>query len=229
MRRACELGYDYAWIMDDDAFANRTTLSALMEADKILGGPAHYGYLASAVLWTDGKECVMNRHRLGGRYYEDVDLLQHTIIAVEASTFVSLLLPTQTIKTVGLPIKEYFIWGDDMEYTMRITLRHHLKSYLVGNSIITHAMKQNIGSDISLDRLDRMSNYKRAFRNENHTFRQYGFRGFFRYFLRCGRFGLNVLTKSKDHRLLRIWIIVSRFFSGFFFNPQIEYPENKTS
>lgn len=226
MRRAYELGYEYAWIMDDDAFVNETTLSELFAVDEILGGPQNYGYLASTVLFTDGTECKMNRHRIHRQYYMWFDKLQYGIIPVETSTFVSLLLPMGTIKKVGLPIKEYFIWGDDVEYTMRITKMYGMQSYAVGKSIITHAMKQNIGSDISVDEPGRFPNYKRAFRNENHTYREYGIKGFSRYILRCGSYGIKVLKYAKDRKLKRCSIIISQFFAGLFFNPKIEYLES---
>lgn len=57
MRKAVEMGYEYVWIMDDDCIPNPDSLEKLMEADEILGGHDKYGYLSSAVLWTDRTEC----------------------------------------------------------------------------------------------------------------------------------------------------------------------------
>ncbi len=223
MKQAYGLKYEYVWIMDDDSFARKDTLAELFIIDELLGGPENYGYLGSTVLFTDGKECAMNRHIINRKYYEHFDKLRFGIIPTETSTFVSLLIPMGTIKKAGLPIKEYFIWGDDVEYTMRITKKYGMPSFMVGKSIVTHAMKANIGSDISVDDMCRMPNYKRAFRNENHTYREYGAKGFFRYILRCGKYGLKVIKYAKDHRLKRMGIICSQFFMGFFFNPEIEY------
>ena len=35
----------------------------------------------------------------------------------QAATFVSLFINRVAVEEVGLPIKDYFIWGDDTEYT----------------------------------------------------------------------------------------------------------------
>jgi len=117
MRKAVELGYDYVWIMDDDCIPNPDSLEKLMAADTMLGGSANYGFLSSKVLWTDGSECIMNRQKFKklpvmNPYYEEKGLKP-----VIQATFVSLLFPVETIKMAGLPIKEFFIWGDDIEYT----------------------------------------------------------------------------------------------------------------
>lgn len=54
MRWAVESGYEYIWIMDDDTLPEPSALEKLLEADRVLGGPANCGFLSSVVLWTDG-------------------------------------------------------------------------------------------------------------------------------------------------------------------------------
>lgn len=223
MKYAYAQGYEYVWIMDDDAYPTPSALAELMHADEILKGPENYGYLGSIVLWTDGSECVMNRHGNAKRYYFYTDLLQYGIINTESSTFVSLLLPMRTIEKAGLPIKEYFIWGDDIEYTTRITQILKMPSFAVGKSIVIHDMKDNVGSDISRDDIGRLKNYGYAFRNENHHYRHRGVKGFVRYIMRCGINFIRIITRAKDHRMKRLGVFFSSVFKGFAFNPKIEY------
>ena len=76
---------------------------------------SNFGFLASKVLWTDGNLHNMNLIHPTKAINESLSLIQQ-------ATFVSLLISSDTVRKVGLPIKEFFIWGDDIEYTRRIAL-----------------------------------------------------------------------------------------------------------
>jgi len=222
MRKAVELGYDYVWIMDDDCIPNPDSLEKLMAADTMLGGSANYGFLSSKVLWTDGSECIMNRQKFKklpvmNPYYEEKGLKP-----VIQATFVSLLFPVETIKMAGLPIKEFFIWGDDIEYTRRISVRMDMPSYLVEDSTVVHAMAQNTGSNIATDVPERIDRYNYAFRNENYLYRKEGIKGFCYYVAKCGFNLLRIIVKAKKHRMKRCGVIIKCMFGGLFFNPPIE-------
>ena len=58
MKRACQMGCDFIWVMDDDCIVHKDTLTELLNADKQLNG--NYGFLSSKVLWKDGNICKMN-------------------------------------------------------------------------------------------------------------------------------------------------------------------------
>lgn len=223
MRRAVESGYDYVWVMDDDCLPNSDALEKLMEADKILDG--QYGWLSSVALWTDGSECKMNRQKLKKSFYEYSPLLKYGLVQAEQATFVSLFLRSETIRQVGLPIMEFFIWGDDIEFTRRIAVREQIPSFVAGQSQVVHAMKENIGSSIATDNAQRLDRYRYAFRNENYLYRKEGLKSFLYYFAKCGLNILRVLAKATDHKWKRCWIILSSMIRGAFFNPPITYCE----
>ena len=220
MKWAAIHNYKYAWVMDDDCIPEADALERLLQADNLLEGK--YGYLSSVVLWQDGTECKMNRQKIKKSYYENIHLLKHSIVQVEQSTFVSLLIPMETIKKVGLPIKEFFIWGDDIEYTRRITVRNNMPSYMVGNSIVLHAMKENTGSNIATDASDRIDRYRFAYRNENYLYRQEGIKGFCYYLAKCALHIWRVCTMAENHKLKRCSVIVRTMVRGLWFNPKIE-------
>ena len=71
----------------------------------------------------------------------------------------------EVVRKVGLPIKEFFIWGDDSEYTQRIS--NSQDCWLIYDSQVVHEMKlnQNVLSilDPSLVRIDR---YYYQYRNQ---------------------------------------------------------------
>ena len=220
MRKAVEQGFEYVWIMDDDCIPNNDALENLVNANRVLDG--NYGYLSSVILWTDGTECKMNRQKIKKNYYETSHLLKENLIQVEQSTFVSLFIPANTIKKVGLPIKDFFIWGDDIEYTRRITVRNKLPSFMVTKSTVVHAMKENSGSSIATDSHERINRYKYAFRNEGYLYRKEGIKGVCYYIAKCGLNFVRILTQAKNYRLKRIYILLSSMLKGLFFNPKIE-------
>ncbi|MGN0983386.1 MAG: glycosyltransferase family 2 protein, partial [Gemmiger sp.] len=166
MRWAVQAGYDYVWIMDDDTLPRPDALQKLLEADACLGGPEHYGFLSSAVLWTDGHECAMNRQKAARDFYRYIEYVRYGLLSVQQATFVSLLFPKETILRWGLPIKDFFIWGDDLEYTRRIAVRGKAPCFLAGQSQVVHATQNNVGSNVASDVPQRIDRYFYAFRNE---------------------------------------------------------------
>lgn len=221
MRWAVEAGYSRVWVMDDDCLPNPDALEKLLEADALLGG--EYGFLSSAVLWTDGGECKMNRQKIRKAYYERIELLKYGLIQVEQATFVSLLFPAATIRRAGLPIREFFIWGDDIEYTRRLSVRMKLPCYLAGQSQVVHAMKGNTGSSIATDAPERIDRYRYAFRNEAYLYRQEGLSGVCYYLAKCGlNFG-RILVSPAEKKGKRIWVLLSSMARGAMFQPKVEF------
>ena len=217
---AVEAGYEYVWVMDDDCLPYDDALQKLIEADGMLNG--NYGWLASAVLWKDGHECKMNRVKLKKSFYEYLEYMQYGIVQAEQATFVSLLLKAKTIREAGLPIKEFFIWGDDIEYTRRISVRMKLPCFIAGKSKVVHAMKENTGSSIATDIPERIDRYKYAFRNEAYLYRQEGWKGIGYYFAKCGWNLLKIVFKSENYRFKRMIVLTRSMLIGLMFNPKVE-------
>lgn len=138
MKAAREDNADWIWIMDDDTIPNKDCLKQLVDAlSKIKG---KISFLASAVYGQEN-EC-MNVPTISEYKGENGSLQWHQyakegIIGIDVATFVSILINGQATKEIGLPIKDYFIWGDDTEYTLRLT-RKFGRAYLVGKSIAIH-------------------------------------------------------------------------------------------
>lgn len=220
IRKAVEYGYEYIWMMDDDTLPRPDTLGKLLDADEDLQG--RYGFLSSAVLWTDGKGCRMNRQKVRKDFYEDAGLLNRGLIPVEQATFVSLFMRASIVKKAGLPVKEFFIWGDDLEYTRRLAVRMKMPCYLVGKSQVVHAMETNNGSCIATDAPERIDRYRYAYRNENFAYRYEGIRGIAYYIAKCSFNILRIWLKGDNHRLRRSWVVLSQMFAGCWFNPKIE-------
>jgi len=108
VKRAYEKGYDWLWLMDDDAEPQKSTLCNLLS--NIDESNKHKLY-ALASLKTDDSE------RLLKKYNTDCRLVK---MSFTCCTFVGLLLSRQAISKVGFPERRFFIWGDDWEYCYRI-------------------------------------------------------------------------------------------------------------
>lgn len=116
IKEAVSSGYEYIWLMDDDCMPQQDALKEFMIADSKI---SEYGFLSSKVLWKDGSVCTMNVQRR--TLTKPVKSFDKDHIPVVMASFVSLFLKTSVVKEVGLPIKEFFIWTDDWEYTRRIS------------------------------------------------------------------------------------------------------------
>lgn len=218
IRFAYEKGYDFVWIMDDDTYPCPDSLYTLLETYKILKGQC--GFLASVVLWKDGNLCKMNlpkfKHqpnKSSGKYKQIVQ-----------TSFVSMFIPKESIKKYGLPIKEFFIWGDDVEYSRRIAL--NASSYLVLSSKVLHATKSNIGSDIVHDD-ERLERYRYAYRNEVYIAKNEGYKRIIYQILKVCYHFLKILLFSENDKIKKIKLILNATLEGIHFNPQIEFVEDK--
>lgn len=218
IKEAYMIGCDFVWLMDDDTIVFKDSLQELIEASNVLDD--EFGFLASTVVWKDKTPCIMNKQDIEKGWYKSSHFLKYGILNIKRSTFVSMLVPTKVINNVGLPIKEFFIWGDDMEYTNRISKKY--KCYLAGKSQVLHKIKDNNGSNISKENGDRLSRYRYAYRNECYIARQNGIKGICRQFAKVNFNILRVLFTKNKYKTKKIWIIISSTIKGCFFNPKIE-------
>ena len=220
IKKAAKMKYDYIWLMDDDTIVRKDSLERIMDIDEILNG--NYGFLSSSVLWKDEKTpCIMNKQKISKDWYDKSNYLKYSAIKTYYSTFVSFFIKREVVKKVGLPIKEFFIWGDDVEYSNRISKLYDC--YVVGNSQVIHKTKDNNGSNISKENGDRLNRYKYAYRNECVTARENGIKGIIRQFFKVNyNIAKVVFTKNKC-KLKKLSIIIGASIRGIFFRPKIEY------
>jgi rhamnopyranosyl-N-acetylglucosaminyl-diphospho-decaprenol beta-1,3/1,4-galactofuranosyltransferase len=130
-----ERGHDWLWLMDDDTIPSPGALAALLAG--LARAPERPAMLSSQVQWTDGTLHPMNYpHPRWRSPAALVDAASHGLVLIRSNTFVSLLVARETVDRSGLPQAEYFIWGEDTEYTTR-ALRHSA-GYLVPESVVLH-------------------------------------------------------------------------------------------
>ncbi len=219
MRIAAESGaYSHIWLMDDDCYPEPTALDALFAAGEKVG---EYGFLSSIAYFTDGSVCNMNIQKtsLKGK----IEDYESETVPVIMATFVSCLFKTETVKKFGLPISDFFIWADDLEYTRRIS--RSLPCYAVNTSKVLHDMHSNAKVGIENDAPERLGRYSYLYRNEVYVYRREGFKGIVYLFLRASLHIAKALVRGKQP-LKRAGIIFKSFLSGWCFRPEIEYVED---
>ena len=216
MRVAAEAGYDYLWIMDDDCIPDEGALDALVQADADLDG--QYGFLSSIAYWRDGSPCNMNIQRVG--LHEKLTDYTTRCVPIIMATFVSAFFPRARVLECGLPIKEFFIWSDDLEYTRRLSKKY--PCYAVNTSRVLHDMHSNDKVNIATDAVDRLPRYRYLYRNEVYVYRREGLRGWVYLITRVAFHVLKVL-RSSTNKKEKIGVILSSFFDGLRFHPSVEY------
>lgn len=210
-------GYSHVWLMDDDCIPERDSLSNLLSSAQHID--QRYGFLCSKVLWRDRSISVMNVPRCD--LVKNVSDFSSPLVKVDMASFVSILIPLSVVSELGLPIKEFFLWTDDWEYTRRISKKYDC--YLVNDSVVVHKSKQNIGANVVNESVDRLDRFERLYRNDVYLYRREGLKGFFYEFVRIVVHTLRVLVFSKDHRMKRLKSIYVGTFRGLKFHPEIEF------
>lgn len=219
---------DWIWVMDDDTIPEPDALEKLLTVlDDIGTQQDHIGFLASKALWLDGTINEMNRtyvlndsDKVAGLGWKGHDRCPF----IQFGTFVSMLISAQAVIKVGLPIKEYFIWNDDVEYSKRI-VNAGLAGLAVSDSIVIHKTPINQMSSVFRDTAANLWKYKYGMRNELVTKRmQHGSLQFWvtwvhRMFIMPIRIALN----RKDHRWAFTKVIWQTSIAAVFFRPVIEW------
>lgn len=222
MKYVAENGYKYCWIMDDDVICEKDALEELLNAYTIKND---IGFVCSAVRSIDGGPMnvpVIDSRESKNGYPDYYEYVEYQMLKIKLATFVSVLIPTSVIKEMGLPYKEYFIWGDDYEYTERLSQNHYC--YMVCRSRVVH--KRNMQGILSF-KLEkdarRLKNYSYKFRNELYNVKLYSKR----YYFYSKYFKLLVMAISQllSGNISKSKIIFKSLRSIVSFHPQITYPQ----
>jgi len=223
IKQAYQNNADWIWLMDDDTIPDPAALAQLVTVTQ--NPLQRIGFLSSKAIWTDGTPHLMNvpdiKTFAGGQPFNAND--QYGLYRVNAASFVSLFLARQAVAETGLPFKEFFIWGDDSEYTQRIVRRNFVGGYIPA-SVVLHKTPVNHFSNIFLDSPQSIWKYRYGLRNELFMVKLNKGKGKFwgQFFKRIFVFPVRILKKRKDHRWLFIRTVWGASISAIGFNPQIE-------
>lgn len=221
MRLAHRTGADFIWVMDDDVIARPDALAELLRAYEVLGEAAvEAPFVVSTArspqgLMTNTPEVDRRRNAL---HYESwPHLLSHGLVPVSRSTFVSVLFARGTIDRHGLPFAAMFIWGEDFEYTLRVT--REAPGYMVGRSQVEHVRAVAGMLDIRTEHdRQRIAWHRFQVRNNIYTSRRYARRrATVKHTLRVGWLALQL---ARVGQLRKAWTVVTGIMLGFVFSPE---------
>ena len=140
IKKAIELdNIDYLLIIDDDAIVeknfNKEIYKAIENAKKSKEKILAY----SGVVMTGGIILTSTRKNIDKKYKFikcDLSLYKKDYFDYQISSFCGLFVSMDLVKKVGLPQKDFFIWYDDTEYSLRINKYTMIRN--VNKAIIDH-------------------------------------------------------------------------------------------
>lgn len=162
IKKSYDDGNDWTWCLDDDTIVQEDSLSKMLLSNKIERDDT--GFICSVVNWTNGdlhKSNYVSPLNKDFNIYKNIN--EDMSVEVNNATFVSLLLSRKAIRICGLPIKEFFIWLDDFEYTTRIS--NVLKCYLKVDSVVIHKTIDNETTQWFLMNKQNFFKYKHLIKN----------------------------------------------------------------
>lgn len=119
LKQAHHFAYDWYWVMDDDAAPTSNCLMTLLEA----APKTSVGALCPQIVGSDGVPQAYHHKMidwLGNERIPDF-VIAGQAGRLDANAFVGPLFSREAVDTFGYPDAGYFIWGDDTEYTWRIS------------------------------------------------------------------------------------------------------------
>ncbi|WP_051629932.1 glycosyltransferase [Lacrimispora aerotolerans] len=209
---------DYVLLIDDDAMLDpcflKNIYDEIEESIFAYSGPV----LVNGNVDTSHRRNLVNSILMQKKDVK-IDEYSSSSFLYDLSTFCGLMVSTEVIHKIGLPLKEYFIWYDDTEYSMRVIKYTKIKN--VNSAIIYHKTtidenkrlnwKSYYGYRNAIDMGKRHSRFAliyTSYRYIYHLYRwiYYKVKSFRKsenqaYFIFCSRLNLDVIKDSKAHRL----------------------------
>ncbi len=137
---------DYVLLIDDDAIINPDYIEQI-------NNHVEDGILAySGSVYRNNKIDTLHRRRIKSEVFmsdENVPLDEYNneSFIYDVSSFCGLVVNVDLVKKIGLPRKEFFIWYDDSEYSMRIKKYTVMKN--VNAAIIDHKVLDTVSTGLS--------------------------------------------------------------------------------
>jgi GT2 family glycosyltransferase len=147
MQEVYALAYDWIWVMDDDAFPEATCLEHMaicttQNAIKVI----------APLVVENGQYCAYHRGWINPEdfkfpriqepvSYERLMKTDSDLVKVDFISFVGLMLHQSVIREIGLPEAAYYIFNDDVEYSLRIK-KAGIPMYLLASAAIHHKVNR---------------------------------------------------------------------------------------
>lgn len=130
--------YNYVLMIDDDAILEANFLSELKKGMKQYPKYKSYSCVVKLIDSTIDLGHRMNiTNELTAKMTPcKLELYKDKVFECDTASFCGLSVSKEVVSKIGLPEKKYFIWFDDVEYSLRI--RNHTKILNINDAIIIH-------------------------------------------------------------------------------------------
>jgi GT2 family glycosyltransferase len=218
MRACLSLPCSHVWLMDDDCEPDSHAVAELEAAAAIVGEDA---VLGGNIVDLNGESVNVQpvSQRLGTNCAPQYPLhLADGLLETCTLTFVSFLVSIDLVRKVGLPLKQFFIWGDDTEYSCR--LARFTKLYQVGKSKTKHLKSGDSSQNVCKEQdRDKVSQYHWFYRNRLFINMKYDgllSRSTFQFIFRSFR-DVFLSIRSRRFAVLKCKTILYGLYSGIVF------------
>ncbi|WP_428026156.1 glycosyltransferase [Arcobacter sp.] len=228
VKYALDNGYDYVWLMDDDAEPELNALELLISN---LDDTRYSAYAPKTLIGTKENNVVSAFGHRGIFDYENclpafqkaIDLKEYEKekCEIEMASFVGILIPISSVKRIGLPEENFFIHHDDTEYSLRLVTLG--KILMINDSVIYHKEKrqeekiqrQFLGFKKNRIRFERLWLKYFGLRNSVFIALKYG-KGYKRYFLAIKLYFdlIKDIILYDDKKWVRLVFASNSFFDG---------------
>lgn len=147
MKAALKNDFDFLWISDDDAYPNNNAFEIL---NAYIDEYPKYDCFCSAVIANNGLDIghrkknskinIIGKPAPINYYNED-----HFDINI--FSFVGTCISRKAVRACGLPVKNFFIWYDDTEYSLRVN--NKFKIMCIPKIIVKHDVNIDDGSTLT--------------------------------------------------------------------------------
>ena len=125
--KALEIGFDWIWIADDDAYPDEDSLDKLENTICSTNQQAICGCVyTSRGIDTFHRRSLQIKHNKIREINIPSEEYEKDGFKVNMFSFVGCALSRAVIEACGLPIKDYFIWFDDTEYSLRVNEKYDI-------------------------------------------------------------------------------------------------------
>lgn len=136
LKIAMETDSDWFLLIDDDAMIAPNYLSLI--AESIVKHPSIFAYSGTVV--TENNIMIEHRRRFKKTEVSvPVEEYKHADFEYDLSSFCGAIINRKIVNQIGYPERDFFIWYDDTEYSLRIM---KVSKFLnVNNAILNHKTK----------------------------------------------------------------------------------------
>jgi rhamnopyranosyl-N-acetylglucosaminyl-diphospho-decaprenol beta-1,3/1,4-galactofuranosyltransferase len=156
VKYACEHGFDWLWLMDDDAIPTPSALENLLRHTV----DNHDAKLGGLISFQTSWSIEYLRYRLPRSILEafvyslfcPIELNNTCLVPIDHCCLVCLLVPRSVVSRIGFPRKELYFYAEDFDYTLRIRESGY-NIFLVMDSLVDHKSEKSSKKNNKLNTL----------------------------------------------------------------------------